>query len=496
MRRSPVGLVLHSSPLIWRELLLASRATAPGALAGTCHQWQAWASETGGLLAADCFWLARKSAYAAWCALLLAARSLRSGRRRLRSAMAVVAAGALPLEGSFAIVKSAVAEEYEEFFIAARIDNADLLVLSTTAERPDRLDYFIVEGRAAALEQGGFRLMVGLDAARAAPLGVDRGTVNLVCTGELLQPWEPDAAQAAAALTEGHGMAAIIRERRQAGGPDTHALPRIPLRPAAGRGFLPQAPQLGGLAAGGAPGPVVQQAAPMPAPGLGLGLGHGFGAQPGAEGSALELAELRAALQELKQSSKKKKKKKKGTKKRSKKKDSASSSSSSTSRSSSGSSSGPRYLVWEAGKKRKFTSSMHSRMHALQVKRRADLLTHSHKRPGMLAAWFLQQVRSRMLMGEAKDTDELKATDCTLWAAMHTGLKEPRDIKEAQLLAKIITELGAARYAHAADLLCQRVRELLLAKKEGSSWDKASVVSLMPGSQSSGAAIADGAFHL
>ena len=49
------------------------------------------------------------------------------------------------------------------------------------------------------------------------------------------------------------------------------------------------------------------------------------------------------------------------------------------------------------------------------------------------------------------------------------------------LLAKLITLLGSKRVGEALDTLAMRLRELLLAKKEGSSWEKASVVSLLPG---------------
>eukprot|EP00974_Lingulodinium_polyedra_P065034 6286884-Lingulodinium_polyedra.AAC.1 len=63
-------------------------------------------------------------------------------------------------------------------------------------------------------------------------------------------------------------------------------------------------------------------------------------------------------------------------------------------------------------------------------------------------------------MGDAKDTEELKKTDLTLWASMHSGLKEVRDVKEIQYLAKCLTELGADRQVQLAGLLAQRIREL------------------------------------
>ena len=107
-----------------------------------------------------------------------------------------------------------------------RVDNMGLLVLSATIGRPDRPDFFLVEARAATLDESGLRSMIGADGGRASPIGVDRGSINLVCTGAELLSWEPDLATVAAVPTEGQGVATITRERQQAGRPSAPRVPR------------------------------------------------------------------------------------------------------------------------------------------------------------------------------------------------------------------------------------------------------------------------------
>ena len=88
------------------------------------------------------------------------------------------------------------------------------------------------------------------------------------------------------------------------------------------------------------------------------------------------------------------------------------------------------------------------------------------------------------------------ATDPTSWATMYTGLKELRDQKEVLFLSKLIAELGAKRSAVAADMAAQRVREILLAKKDNGSWEKASVLSLTSTGLPAGQALPDTAFQI
>ena len=77
---------------------------------------------------------------------------------------------------------------------------------------------------------------------------------------------------------------------------------------------------------------------------------------------------------------------------------------------------------------------------------------------------------------------------------LYAGVKDVRDHKEIGFLAKIMLEMGNDRISVAADMAAMRIREIMLAKKDGGSWDKASAVGLQPGPQGGHAAIPDGAF--
>ena len=74
------------------------------------------------------------------------------------------------------------------------------------------------------------------------------------------------------------------------------------------------------------------------------------------------------------------------------------------------------------------------------------------------------------------------------------GLKELRDQKEVQFLSKVLLEIGHDRLGVACDLVVQRMREVMQAKKEGSSWEKAAVMSLMPGPHGGQALLPEGGF--
>ena len=75
-----------------------------------------------------------------------------------------------------------------------------------------------------------------------------------------------------------------------------------------------------------------------------------------------------------------------------------------------------------------------------------------------------------------------------------TGLKEIRDLREVQRLSKLVAQLNANRLL---DLACQRIREIMLAKKSGGSWEKAALVSLLPSDQASmSSALPDGCLDL
>ena len=118
-----------------------------------------------------------------------------------------------------------------------------------------------------------------------------------------------------------------------------------------------------------------------------------------------------------------------------------------------------------------------------------------YKHPGGLAGHFLWQVRQRA-GGEMPTTlARLAQVDASHWVnLLYAGAKDIRDQKEIGFLAKIMLEMGNDRISVAADMAAMRIREIMLAKKDGGSWDKASVVGLQPGPHGGHAAIPDGAF--
>ena len=77
---------------------------------------------------------------------------------------------------------------------------------------------------------------------------------------------------------------------------------------------------------------------------------------------------------------------------------------------------------------------------------------------------------------------------------MHAGLREVRDQKEVSFLSKLLLEVGHKRFEVAVDLMSMRIREILQAKRDSSSWEKAAVMSLLPGPHRGQAPLPDGAF--
>ena len=129
-------------------------------------------------------------------------------------------------------------------------------------------------------------------------------------------------------------------------------------------------------------------------------------------------------------------------------------------------------------------------------KRRPHLLRFAARYPGGLTAHFLNQVRVRLNCGLAASTEELAQTDVGTWAATLTELRDVRDQKEVAFLGRILGEVSRGRLPEAMDLLVMRIREVKQAKREGSSWEKAGVLSLVPGAFAANAALPDGGLHL
>lgn len=148
---------------------------------------------------------------------------------------------------------------------------------------------------------------------------------------------------------------------------------------------------------------------------------------------------------------------------------------------------------WKDGG-RPISSSMVSRVQGLKLKRRSDLYKFAQDNPGGLGAIFLMQVRQKLLGGPPEKVKDLYRTGPARWAAAMSGLKEIWDVREVQCLSKITGELNSDKVAAAVDVAAHRIKEVLLAKRSGSSGE---LVSPMPSEQASMAApLPDGALDL
>ena len=152
--------------------------------------------------------------------------------------------------------------------------------------------------------------------------------------------------------------------------------------------------------------------------------------------------------------------------------------------------------VPSTSKKIKFTEKAMLRQDTMRFKRRSDVLTMHKRYPGALAGHFLNQVRQRLGLSYAQGSDDLRQTDVSRWGATMSDFKDVRDVREAHLLGVILGELGKDRLSEAADIIAMRLRELKAAKRDGGSWEKAAVLSLLPGTHAASAPVTDGAFVL
>ena len=105
-------------------------------------------------------------------------------------------------------------------------------------------------------------------------------------------------------------------------------------------------------------------------------------------------------------------------------------------------------------------------------------------------------MRRKLHKEPAADSRDALTTDPTVWAQSMTDLKDVRDIKEIQFLAKLLGDISTGRLPEAVDLLTMRIREVRAAKQAGGSWEKASAISLQAQAVPANQALPDGAFVL
>lgn len=184
--------------------------------------------------------------------------------------------------------------------------------------------------------------------------------------------------------------------------------------------------------------------------------------------------------------SEKKDKKSRGKKKKKKRKSSdTSSSSSSTSRSrsrssSSSGSSSKRPLKWkEKGRDRKVTYDDLTHVDQLKLKKKGDLLGFAAKHPGALTAHFLASVYARLSKGTIHRSSQLREASVSAWAHQHSGLTEPRDMKEVLTLAEVLDHVNRREIARALDIIVQRIVAIQTARQKGGTWEKAENLELV-----------------
>lgn len=106
------------------------------------------------------------------------------------------------------------------------------------------------------------------------------------------------------------------------------------------------------------------------------------------------------------------------------------------------------------------------------------------------------QVRRRLMHPLLENSSELRETDPTVWATTQADLKDVRDLREVQLLSRLLMDINSDRLPAAVDPLVMRIREIRMAKSQGGTWEKAGAISLMPSSMPVSMSLPDGAMAL
>ena len=116
----------------------------------------------------------------------------------------------------------------------------------------------------------------------------------------------------------------------------------------------------------------------------------------------------------------------------------------------------------------------------IPASKRSDLVAFAAKHPGALTGHFLSACYSKLSRGVPNRRSDLNDTSLATWAATHTGLTELRDLREVQTIAMAMDHIKASSVERAMDVLSQRVLAIQMAKKKGSSWERAEALELLP----------------
>lgn len=389
--------------------------------------------------------------------------------------------------GSFILVSRP--PNWDEIWIAGYLTNSSDVLGRTTV--PDGSDWAWVVVRLVALAVKSSNAQP--DGSRRAPAGVPGANVNWIYVPpDCNVAWDPDAIEVLNLSQEAQlilgqlqsSMAGVTVNVAGSGG-DLVPLPAV--------GAAPLAPGGAGVVPGGGV----------------AGLGpQGSGSAPTSE----ELKALEKAVQQLqamaisseeerkkgrkkdkekdrKKSHKSDKKDRKRKKKKKKKRSSSTSSSSSSrsrrSRSRSGStssSSSRKPLAWkEKGKDKKVSYEDLTHVDQLRLKKKGDLLNFAAKHPGALTAHFLAGVYARLSKGTISRSSQLREASVCAWAHSHSGLTEPRDLKEVITLAEVLDHVNRREISRALDIIVQRIVAIQAARQKGGTWEKAENLELISG---------------
>jgi hypothetical protein len=108
----------------------------------------------------------------------------------------------------------------------------------------------------------------------------------------------------------------------------------------------------------------------------------------------------------------------------------------------------------------------------------------------------LAAVRKKCRKGTPSGFKEMKQVDLGAWSFNSTAWKDLQDISEAQALSLVLEKSNRDQLPHAVDIISQPIREVLLAKKSGGTWEKGFLVGLLPCDQPAPMSMPDGAMAL
>lgn len=209
-------------------------------------------------------------------------------------------------------------------------------------------------------------------------------------------------------------------------------------------------------------------------------------------------------IKDRRSGSKKKKKQRKRAQSRRRRTSSSSSgrSDSASSRSASRSSRGSeefrrRYPRWVPKGERRISYDQDTltRAEGLHFRKRKDFLSFASRHPGALGAHILLQMPRRLMRPLPEHSSELRETDPTMWVMMLADLKDVRNLREVQLLSRLLMDINSDRLPAAVDRRPSGHADTRNphGEAQGGTWEN---ISLMPSSVPVSTSLPDGAMSM